>query len=180
MTGIVLSTILMIVGSFRTLGATQDALGRFPFVPVAMLKSSFLASSILTYLLPKTMMLPQSQPIPIHPLVLVGFSGVLASALNLLPIFRLDGGRACVAVVGPRLGALTSTWTLLSLLSLAMSGSGLAWAWGGFVLLFQRRTEIPARDEVTSVDDVRAGVWIFSTLLAIMTLAPFPGGPGML
>ena len=61
-----------------------------------------------------------------------------------------------------------------------MSGSGLAWAWGGFVLLFQRRTEIPARDEVTSVGDVRTGVWIFSILIAIMALAPFPGGTGML
>jgi membrane-associated protease RseP (regulator of RpoE activity) len=170
----------MIFGSHRTLYATQDALRRFPFIPVAVFKSSFLVSSILTYMLPKAMILPQSQPIPIHPLFLIGFSGVFASALNLLPLFRLDGGRACTAVLGPRLGALTSIWTLLLLLSYAMSGSGLSWAWGGLVLLFHRRTEIPARDEVTSVDDVRKGVWIVSILIAVITLAPFPGGPGMM
>jgi membrane-associated protease RseP (regulator of RpoE activity) len=179
-TAILVSTILMVVGTLKTVYASQAALMHFPVVPIAILKSSFLAGSILTYLLPKAMMLPLSQPIPIHPLFMIGFSGLLASALNLLPIFRLDGGRACTAAVGPRVGALASAWTLLCLLSLAVSGSGLAWAWGALVVFFQRQTEIPARDEVTKVDDVRIGVWIGSLITAVLALAPFPGGPGLL
>lgn len=177
---IFISTMLMVIGSYKTVYATHAALRMFPVIPVALLKSSFLAGSILTHLIPKAMMLPQSQPIPIHPLFVIGFSGVLASALNLLPIFRLDGGRACTAAVGPRISALTSAWTLLCLLSLALSGSGLAWYWGWLVLLFQRRPEIPTRDEVTAISDVRLGIWISSIVAAMLALAPFPGGPGML
>lgn len=178
--GFVCSVALMVIGSINTVYATQAALQRFPVIPIALLKSSFLAGSILTYLLPKAMMLPQSQPIPIHPLFMIGFAGALASALNMLPIFRLDGGRACTAALGHRLSELTSAWTLLCLLSFALSGSNLAWAWGGLVVLFQRRTEIPARDDVTVVSDARIGVWIASLVATIMALAPFPGGTGML
>ena len=108
---------------------------------------------------------------------------MLASALNLLPIFRLDGGRACSAALGSRLCALTSAWTLLSMLSIGLSsgnGSELAWSWGAFVLFFQRRAEIPARDEVTEVNDARLGAWIASLVAAIAALLPFPGGPGFL
>jgi membrane-associated protease RseP (regulator of RpoE activity) len=178
--GIVLSTTFMIVGSLKTACATSTALLKFPFVPVVFLKSSFLSGSILSYMLPKLMLLPQSQPIPIHPLFMIGFAGSLVSALNLLPIFRLDGGRACTAAVGHRLSDLTSAWTLLFLLSLGLSGSNVAWAWGGFVLLFQRKTEIPARDEVTVVSDARIGVWIASLVASVIALAPFPGGHGMI
>jgi Zn-dependent protease len=178
--GIVLSTTFMIVGSVKTACATHAALLKFPFVPVVMLKSSFLSGSILSYMLPKLMLLPQSQPIPIHPLFMIGFAGALVSALNLLPIFRLDGGRACTAAVGHRLSDLTSAWTLLSLLSLGLSGSNIAWAWGGLVFLFQRKTEIPARDEVTVVNDTRMVVWIASLAASVIALAPFPGGRGII
>ena len=117
---------------------------------------------------------------------MVGYSGMLASALNLLPIFRLDGGRACSAALGSRLCALTSVWTLLSMLSIGLSspssggGSELAWTWGAFVLFFQRRPEIPTRDEVTVVNDARLVVWIASLVVAVAALLPFPGGPGFL
>ena len=105
---------------------------------------------------------------------------MLASALNLLPVFRLDGGRACSAAMGSRICALMSAWTLLSMLSIGLSGSELAWTWGAFVLFFQRRPEIPARDEVTAVSDARVGVWVASLVAAVSALLPFPGGPGFL
>ena len=111
---------------------------------------------------------------------MIGFSGMVSSALNLLPIFRLDGGRACSAAVGSRICALASAWTLLSMLSIGLSGSELAWTWGAFVLFFQRRPEIPARDEVTEVNDVRLGAWVASLVAAVSALMPFPGGPGFL
>jgi hypothetical protein len=78
-----------------------------PVVPVSMLKSSLLTGKILSFIAPKALMLPLSQPIPIHPLFMIGFSGLISSALNLLPIFRLDGGR------GNHIGGLASAGTLL-------------------------------------------------------------------
>ena len=177
----VLSIVLMITGIYQTVHASEVALSHFPVVPMALLKGSFLTGSLLTLLAPKGILLPLSQPIPISPLFMIGFSGLLSSALNLLPIFRLDGGRAITAAMGARFGAVASAGTLLFMLSLAISGqSALAFAWGLIIVIFQRRPEIPARDEVTEVDQVRLGGWMASLFTAILALAPFPGGNGFL
>jgi Zn-dependent protease len=173
-----LSLFSMVLGCYKTVHASEAALMNFPTVSGAVLKSSFLCGSILTLLLPKAMMMPLSQPIPLHPLFLVGYSQLTVSALNLLPIFRLDGGRACAAVVGPRLGALASVWTLLSMLSFSLSGSRVAWTWGILVLFLQRRPDVSLRDEVTPVNKVRIGVWVSSLAVAVLSLLPFPGGTG--
>lgn len=175
-----LSLLCMVGGALRTVQASEVALAAFPFIPVAILKSSFLSGTVLTYLAPKTMMMPLSQPIPVSPLFMIGYSGLLSSAFNLLPIWRLDGGRAASAALGPRFGALASAATVFSLLSIATStsaSSGAVLGWLVLVVLFQRRPEIPARDEVTEVDDFRLWSWIASLLASIATLAPFPGGP---
>lgn len=181
MSGLFISLLLMIIGIRRTVRAPYEVLSRFPVVPLATLKSSFLSGSILTYFAPKAVMLPLSQPIPVHPLYMIGFSGLVASALNLLPIFRLDGGRACFAAMGSRFGGIASAWTLLFLLSTSLSGtSNLSWLWCMFILFFQRQPEIPARDDVTDIDDARLWIWITSIAFCILTLLPFPGAPGLL
>jgi Peptidase family M50 len=54
-----------------------------------------------------------SAPIPIHPLTVVGLTGVVINALNMMPIGRLDGGRAASAVFGRRTAAVLGTLTLL-------------------------------------------------------------------
>lgn len=176
----IFSLLLMVIGCYKTIYASNVALMKFPFMPVGIFKSSFLTGSILTFFLPKAMTLPLSQPIPIHPFFVTGFFGLITNALNLLPIFRLDGGRASSAVLGTRVSAIGSAWFLLSVLSIALSGSTVAWTWGMFVLLFQRKPEIPSRDDVTVVDDVRKGVWVSSVVLALLALLPFPGGMGIL
>lgn len=181
MSAMLISIIMMTAGINLTVRASGADILRFPAVPIALLKSSFLTGSLLTLFAPKAMIMPLSQPLPIHPLFMVGYAGLLSSALNLLPIFRLDGGRACSAAMGSRFGAVASSGTLLFLLSMALSSStGVAFAWGALILLFQRRFEIPVRDEVTEVDDVRLGGWIGSLATAILALAPFPGGPSFL
>ena len=42
----------------------------------------------------------------------------------------------------------------------------------------QRLPDIPAVDEYTKVGDIRANIYMVLVALAIMTLAPFPGGVG--
>jgi membrane-associated protease RseP (regulator of RpoE activity) len=146
-----------------------------------VMKSSFLIGWLVSWLASKTLMLPIAQPVPVHPLFMIGYSGLIASALNLLPIFRLDGGRACTAAMGPRQGAVISVSVLVTVLSLVLSGgSGLGFTWGMLVTIFQRRPEIPARDEATEVDKLRLGAWFFSFLLSLAILTPFPGAPGLL
>lgn len=172
---------LMVGGVFATVHASSEALLGFPVVPVALLKGSYFVGSLLSLLAPKTMILPASQPIPIHPLFMIGFAGLITNALNLLPIGRLDGGRAYTAVFGSRSASVATLLTLVLMVLLSLSGmSKLSIFWGAVVVLFQRRPEIPVRNEVAEVDDGRLFLFLSTLLLAILTLAPFPGGQGML
>jgi Zn-dependent protease len=177
LTGIIVSVLLMIFGLHHTVNASHAALTRFPVISIAELKCSFLVGSLTSLFAPKVMMLPNAQPIPMHPLFMVGFTGLLSSALNMLPVFRLDGGRACTAVLGTRTSALASSWTLLMLLSAALSGSSIFGYWAAIIIFFQRRQDIPVRDSVTKVNDMRVAAWIASLATSLLALLPFPGGP---
>lgn len=122
------------------------------------------------------MMLPLAQPIPMHPCFVVGASGLVTNALNLLPIFRLDGGRACFAAMGQRQGAIISVFTLLLILSMSLSGaSSIFLSWTLLVVILQHRDEVPVRDDCTEVNGGRLLAWFLSFLLALSILSPFPG-----
>jgi membrane-associated protease RseP (regulator of RpoE activity) len=92
----------------------------FPVLPAVAIKSSLLAGTLTSWIVSKVLMLPPAQPIPVHPLFLVGYAGLIASGLNLLPVFRLDGGRACSAAMGPKQAAIISVSVILFLLSMAL------------------------------------------------------------
>ena len=81
-----LSLILIIYGLSLTISSQTLALASFPVVPASMMKSSFLIGTLVSVVAPQMMLLPLSQTIPIHPLFLVGFTGLIMSAVNLLPI----------------------------------------------------------------------------------------------
>jgi len=99
-TVLILSLICIVVGIILTTQSPVIALDTMLVVSVAILRTSFLVGLLSSFIAPKLMLLPISQPIPIHPLVLIGYSGLFASALNLLPIGRLDGGRMFMAAFG--------------------------------------------------------------------------------
>jgi len=179
--GMTISLFMMSVGLYMTTHATEAALSGFPVVPVGFFKCSLLTSLVVSGLAPKLMMLPLAQPIPIHPLFLSGFAGLISSALNLLPVFRLDGGRIITTLFGPRFGGISSAFTLLLMLSYSISGaSGIAFTWGLLIVFLQRRTEVPVRDDVTPVDDYRFGAWVVALGAALLALTPFPGAPWFL
>jgi len=170
--GWLFSVACMVIGILKTVNADRTRLLNFPSIPAATLRTSFLAGSLLTVLAPKVMLMPLSQPIPIDPLFLVGLSGTIVSSLNLLPIARLDGGRACTAVMGPRIGAIASVWTSLLLFT---AGRGVLYGFGLFAVLLQFRPEIPTRNDLKEINDKRFALWIASLLGSVLTLLPFPG-----
>jgi hypothetical protein len=176
-----ISILCLVAGIFGGLRASAVDISHFPVVPSILMKSSFLIGTFVSWLSPKVMMLPLAQPVPVHPLFVVGFFGLVSAALNLLPIFRLDGGRAASAAMGSRQGGLISIFTVLLLLSVVLEeGSALSISWLLIISIFQRRPEIPARDECTEVDNVRLTAWFFSFLFSLSVLAPFPGAPGFM
>jgi membrane-associated protease RseP (regulator of RpoE activity) len=150
----------------------------FPVIPSAMMKSSFLVGSIASILFPKVMLAGLSQPIPIHPLFLVGIAGLYMSAVNLLPIGRLDGGRAAMSAFGRRSASLISLLSLLVLAFYSFNGlSGIIIFWGALIVLTQQRVaDIPARNEVSGISGSRVTLYNTLFILSILTLMPFPGG----
>jgi hypothetical protein len=170
----------LIGGMFKTVYASPAALPDFPVVAASMFKSSFLVGTLASWFAPKVMMIPGAQPIPVHPLVLIGYAGVVSSGLNLLPIFRLDGGRACSAALGPGRGAVISVSTILFLVSAIFSPNPpiIDAFYGSIILFLKRRTEIPCRDEFTKVDNFRLYLWFFSFIFSMAAVVPFPKATG--
>ncbi len=177
----ILSIIMMISGILLTIHTPTDLIPSLAVVPAAVVKMSFLVGSITSILAPKVMMLPLSQPIPIHPLFIIGFAGLISSALNMLPVGRLDGGRASSAVFGRRSAYLISLLTLIFMAISALTGfSTISIFWGLIITLFQRNADVPIRDDLSELNNTRLGLYIFSMILTLLTLAPFPGVTGAL
>ncbi|CAM9762737.1 unnamed protein product [Phaeothamnion confervicola] len=175
--------LLAIIASVASLAAglvmtgefLASPLGAFPVVPAALFHSSMLIGSIMSAALPSVMAQALSTPIPIHPLVIIGITGIIVNALNLMPIGRLDGGRAATAVFGRRTAAVVGTVTLLlQAVSSLFNNYSLQLFWGLVVLLFQRVQDIPAQDEVTGVDEKRTTLMLVLALFSILALLPFP------
>jgi hypothetical protein len=166
----ILSLLLMVAGALGTARATT-AIMEMPVVPVAMLRSSVVARSVLTCILPKLMTLPISQPVPISPLFLMGWAGCKIVALQ----FLLLSQQACAACWGFEMGS----W--VSLLLMGSSCLVFRGSMPGLVLLAlyaQRNSDVPAGNEMTPVSNGRRGAWIASLVASILSLAPFPGGGG--
>lgn len=181
LSGMIASLASITGGVLATVYASAEALSRFPVTPAALFKSSYLTGSVISMLAPKVMLLPLSQPVPMHPLFFIGFAGLISNALNMLPIGRLDGGRAYYSIFGSRSAAQASAATLSFLVLLAITGeSSLYLFWGAVAVLFQREAEIPVRNEIPEVDDIRIGIYLGVLVMALLSLAPFPGGFGML
>lgn len=176
-----LSCLLVSSGLVITTNSSLNQLENMPFVPAGLMKSSFFVGALVMRFAPKAMMLPLSQPIPVHPLFIVGFTGLIVSAANLLPVGRLDGGRAFLAVFGRRNANLASFLTLfILLLSVANGSATISFFWVLFVLLSQRQAEIPLQDEVTGVDSPRTWALVVFLSFSGLILAPFPAGPASL
>jgi membrane-associated protease RseP (regulator of RpoE activity) len=175
---ILISILFTFLGLSLTI--TSRSLTSLPVVPAAVMKSSFLIGQIVTIVAPTMMLAPLSQPVPVHPLFLVGLAGLVFSAVNMLPIGRLDGGRACAAVFGRRVASLISFMSLIVLAYYSLfGGSGIAAFWGSLLILTrQRLADVPCVDEVTGVGDFRAYIYVGVSFLALLTLLPFMGGVG--
>jgi hypothetical protein len=110
----------------------------------------------------------------VHPLVVVGWAGLVGTALNLLPVGRLDGGRMVQAAFGTTALGVSSFLTYVGL-ALGFLGSALALPFGLYVLICQRDPEAPPADGVSPPEGPRgvaAAVAIGLALLVLLPAAP--------
>ncbi len=112
--------------------------------------------------------------VDVHPLVVVGWLGLVITALNLLPAGQLDGGRIVHAIYGRKIARRTTVGTLiiLGIVSLANPGNSVPLYWAVLILLLQRDLERPALNELTEPDDTRAAWGLLVLFLMLATLIP--------
>jgi len=110
--------------------------------------------------------------IPVHPLVTVGWLGLVVTALHLLPVGCLDGGSMVQAVYGEKVLRAT-TWVSAVVLGLVGLGQPMLLVWGVLLVLVQRQPERPALEALSEPDDLRVWLTWGALLGALLVLLPW-------
>jgi membrane-associated protease RseP (regulator of RpoE activity) len=139
--------------------------------------TQFLQGSILVGSLAKIVLgIAVNQPaISIHPLVLIGWLGLVINALNLMPAGQLDGGRIVQAIYGRRTAQRSTLVTLVILGFIAFFNPAnlVILYWLVLVGFLQRALERPSLDEITEPNDARAALGLLALFLMAATVIPF-------
>jgi membrane-associated protease RseP (regulator of RpoE activity) len=137
-------------------------------VPNEFFQGSILVGSLAKVVLGSAL---QSKIVDVHPLTIVGWLGLVITALNLMPAGQLDGGRIVQAIYGRKTAgrATIATLILLGIVSLA---NPLSMYWAIVILFLQRDLERPSLNEITEPDDARAALGLLALFLMIATLLP--------
>lgn len=151
-------------------GGGADA-GLLP-VPTQLFQGSFLLGGLAKLALGADAMAKAT--VYVSPLMVGGWCGLVATALNSLPVGNLDGGRVMLAAYGRDVLAFSSLVSYIGL-GLGLLGSSLALPFGLYVLICQREAEQNLQNEVSEVSEQRKVIALTLAALAIMVLLPaFP------
>jgi hypothetical protein len=113
----------------------------------------------------------QGDVVGVSPLMVMGWIGLVMTALNLMPAGQLDGGRMVQAVYGRKVAGRTTFITLI-FLGIASFVNPLALYWAAIILILQRDLERPSLNELTEPDDARAALALLALFLMITVLIP--------
>lgn len=137
-------------------------------LPNQFFQGSILVGSLARVVLGSAL---QSPLVNVHPLVVIGWLGLVITALNLMPAGQLDGGRIVQAIYG-RKTAGRATFATLILLGLVALGNSLALYWAIVIIFLQRNLERPSLNEISEPDDARAALGLLALFLMITILLP--------
>lgn len=135
--------------------------------------SEFFQGSILVGTLAKLVLGAKLQDslVDIHPLVAIGWLGLVITAINLMPAGQLDGGRIVQAIYGRKTARRTTIGTVV-VLALASLATPLALYWALVIAFLVRDLERPALEELSEPDDARAALGLLMLFLMVATLLP--------
>jgi membrane-associated protease RseP (regulator of RpoE activity) len=139
----------------------------FP-MPTQFFEGSVLVGTLAKAVLHESL---QQSIVDVDPLVIVGWIGLIYSAINLMPAGCLDGGRIVQAIYGRKTAQTTTIGTLV-LLTIVSLANPLALYWAILILFLQRTLERPSLNELTEPDDTRAGLALVALFLMITVLLP--------
>jgi membrane-associated protease RseP (regulator of RpoE activity) len=138
--------------------------------------SQFFQASILVGSLAKIVLDDRLQQtiVDVHPLLIIGWLGLVISALNLMPAGQLDGGRIVQSVYGRATARKTTIATLvvLGIVTLFSSANPIPLYWAILILFLQRDAERPSLNELSEPDDARAAWGLLALFLMLATLIP--------
>ncbi len=159
-------SLVMLIGGLVL--SQPDSLFRIP--------SQFFGGSILVGTLAKVVMgdAIQEAVVAIHPLTILGWLGLVITALNLMPAGRLDGGRVIQAIYGRKTARRTTLATLiiLGIVALFNPSNPIPLYWALIIAFIQRDAERPSLNELIEPDDSRALLGLAALLFMLVTLIP--------
>lgn len=137
------------------------------------LPAEFFQGSILVGFLARAVLgsALQQPLVDVHPLTIMGWLGLVITALNLLPAGQLDGGRIVQAIYGRRTAGRTTVFTLV-VLALVSLVNPLALYWAVLILILQRTLERPCLEDITEPNDARAALGLLALFLTLTVLLP--------
>lgn len=178
-TGLSVSFLALLVGLQLTSQVDPETALLLPSLSVGYLTQSTLAGTIVDLVLGggDGILLQQdaATQVPLHPVAIGGFLGLIIHALDLVPVGSTDGGRMSQAVLG-RVWHLTfSSLVFLALFVASFTAASDSSLLLGFLLVYsftQRDSEVPCRNEIDKAELPRAVAALVSWLLAALILVP--------
>lgn len=165
-TGGLISLVMLVIGLLLSnAGSGLD-------LPVQFFQASLLVGSLAKIILGTAI---EKSSISIHPLVIIGWLGLVINALNLMPAGQLDGGRIIQAIYGRKTAQRTTLVTLIILGFVAFFNPAnlVILYWLVLVGFLQRALERPSLDEITEPNDARAALGLLALFLMAATVIPF-------
>ena len=118
--------------------------------------------------------IPDGMDVFVHPVALAGWVGLFVTALNLIPVGQLDGGRIAYALFGPRHRAV-SVGAFVALLVLGVVAQSMNWiVFAALVFLLIGFHHAPPLDDLTPLTARRYAVGVFCLVLLILLIPPVP------
>ena len=152
-------------------GMTLSHSGSMFQLPTELFRASILVGTLAKVILGSS---TEAAVVDINPLVVIGWLGLVITALNLLPAGKLDGGRIVHAIYGRKTARRSTLATLiiLGIVSLFNPANPIPLYWAVLILFLQRDLERPVQNELTEPDDSRAAWGLLALFLALATLIP--------
>ena len=140
-------------------------------VPSEFFQGSILVGSLARVVLGSAL---EGTLVDVHPLTVIGWLGLVITALNLLPAGQLDGGRIIQAIYGRKTARRTTVATLIGLgiVALVNPSNPIPLYWAIVILFLQRDLERPSLNELSEPDDTRAAWGLLALFLMLATLIP--------
>jgi membrane-associated protease RseP (regulator of RpoE activity) len=109
-----------------------------------------------------------------HPMADAAWAGLLVTALNLIPVGQLDGGRIAYALFGRR-HRLVGMATFVALLALGLITWSPNWfVWAGLIFFLVGFHHAPPLDDMTPLTPTRRAVGVLCLVLLVLLLPPVP------